>query len=480
MVEPCIVIIFGATGDLTQKRLFPALYNLSVNGQLPLNFACVAFARKEKTNESFRKEIKETLVLQNNNMWAQFEQQLFYLTSNFDDDTGYERLLELLSSIDKKMGTKKNRLFYLATPPKYFSLIVENLSKHKLIYPPEQANLKWSRVIIEKPFGQDITSAQQLQKKLLKHLHEKQIYLIDHYLGKETVQNLFAFRFANPLFESVWNANHIDHVQITVAEDNGVGSRAPFFEETGILKDVIQNHMMQLLSLVAMEPPKSFQSEDILKAKITLLQHIKKPIKKEDIIRGQYGHGFIEGRPVASYREEPNVSPSSITETYAAIKLFINNERWKNVPFYLRAGKRLAKKATEIAIMFKNTPSCCFLQNYGNTLVISIQPQESISLKINCKNPFDNIITQPVKMEFSYKDHFGFMAIEAYARLIKEAISGDKTLFISSKEALLSWQILDPIIKLWQQEQPKDFPNYAAGSWGPENSLLGNKKWRLL
>jgi len=480
IVDPCVMVIFGATGDLTQKRLFPALYNLSFEGLLPLNFACLSFARKEKTDAFFREEIKQTsLTGQCASCVDAFLQKIFYLQANFDNDDGYVHLKEQLSLFDKKFGTKQNRLFYLATPPKYFATIVEKLYFHKLLYSHHENLQRWSRVIIEKPFGHDLLSAQTLQNILLKYLSEKQIFRIDHYLGKETVQNIFAIRFANPLFESIWNHNHIDHVQITVAEDSGIGGRGTFFEETGILRDVMQNHMMQLLSLIAMEPPQNFSSSKVREAKVNLLKSIR-PIKKQDVIRGQYDRGFIQGNPVLGYREELNISKTSSVETYGAIKLHIDNDRWKNVPFYLRAGKRLPKKISEIAIVFKDSPSCRFLKNSNNVLAISIQPQESIALKINCKVPFDAAITQPVKMEFSYKDHFGLVTIEAYAKLIHECMLDNHTLFISDKETLYSWKIFSPIISMWNNTKANDFPNYQAGSWGPKDKLLGNKKWRLL
>lgn len=496
VADPCIMVIFGATGDLTARKLLPALYNLNKEGQLPSHFACVGFARRDKSHDDFRKEMEQgvnqfsrTKPL-DKEIWTTFSEQLYYHVSEFHDDEGYERLAELLKSLDSKYGTKGNRVFYLSTQPSFFPLIIEKLNQHQLIYKPGEVQDKWSRVIIEKPFGEDLDSANALQKEISKYLDESQIYRIDHYLGKETVQNLLVFRFSNPLFESVWSNRHIDNIQITVSEEIGIGTRGRFFEEAGILRDIVQNHMMQLLSLVCMEPPHNSKAEAIHNEKVKVIESIR-PFPKdrfdEFIIRGQYGPGFINGQQVIGYRQEQNVDTHSSVETYAAMELFIDNWRWFGVPFYLRAGKRLPKRTTEIAITFKPVPGFIF-QEMGktieqNVLVIRIQPDEGISLKINCKVPGINSPIQPVKMDFQYGAYFGSAPPEAYERLILDCMSGDNTLFARADEVIASWKLFTPVLKYWKETKPS-FPNYASGTWGPEaaDQLLerDNRKWRLI
>ncbi|HLB59332.1 MAG TPA: glucose-6-phosphate dehydrogenase, partial [Bdellovibrionota bacterium] len=438
MIDPCIVVIFGATGDLTGRRLAPALYNLGREGLLPPNFALVGFARKEKSHEQFRNEIKELISAHSRvkpideTFWQHFQEQIFYHQSEFDDDKGYASLATFLQSLDARFATRGNRLFYLSVQPKYFPLIIEKTHKAGLVYDPHKTTDKWSRVIIEKPFGHDFESAAVLQKDISKYLDETQIYRIDHYLGKETVQNLLVFRFANSIFESLWNYRHIDHVQITVAEDLGIGTRGHFFEEEGILRDVVQNHMMQLLSLVAMEPPVSLNASAIRDEKVKVLQSIRpmtSPDFENSVIRGQYGDGVINGQEVPAYRKEKDVSPNSNVETYVALRFFIDNWRWAGVPFYLRAGKRLPKRVTEIAIIFKDAPGVLFQQNgkrnEQNVLAIRIQPDEGIAMKMNCKVPGPSSPIQPVKMDFRYGSYFGESPPEAYERLIWDCILGD-------------------------------------------------------
>lgn len=495
--EPCIFVIFGATGDLTSRKLLPALYNLAREDLLPTNFACVGFARREKSNEDFRNEMKAAIndfsriKPVDENLWKNFNKQIYYHKAEFDDDNGYEELKALLAKMDKDLGTKGNRVFYLSTPPSYFPDIVKRLNKHGLIYNVNQVQDKWSRIIIEKPFGHDLPSAIALQKELTEYLHESQIYRIDHYLGKETVQNLLVFRFGNPIFEFQWNNHHIDNVQMTVAEDIGIGTRGHFFEEAGIMRDVIQNHMMQLLSIIAMEPPTNLCAHAIHDEKVKVLESIRPfPISELDkyAVRGQYGPGIVDGQEVKGYRQENNVDPNSNVETYAAIKLYIDNWRWAQVPFYLRAGKRLPKRVTEIAVTFKRAPGFAFEQRgkkiASNVIVIRIQPDEGISLRINCKVPGTNSPLQPVTMDFRYGSYFGSTPPEAYERLICDCLVGDSTLFARDDEVLTSWKILDPVIKYWKSTPPIDFPNYPAGSWGPTESekMLSRdgRDWRLL
>lgn len=493
--EPCVLVIFGATGDLTSRKLFPALYNLAREGLLPANFACVGFARREKTNESFRSEMKKAVnnfsrvKPVNDSIWERFDKQIFYHKSEFDDEKGYDSLKELLNRLDKEFGTKGNRLFYLSTPPSYFPDIVKKLNKHGLIYNVNEIKDKWSRIIIEKPFGHDLNSGISLQKELTTYLDESQIYRIDHYLGKETVQNLLVFRFGNPIFEFQWNNHHIDNVQMTVAEEIGIGTRGKFFEEAGILRDIVQNHMMQLLSIIAMEPPTKISPDAIHDEKVKVLESIR-PLNPTEldkfVVRGQYGDGIIEGEEVIGYREEENVNPLSNVETYAALKLYIDNWRWAQVPFYLRAGKRLPKRVTEIAVTFKRAPGFAFEHSgkriASNVIVIRIQPDEGISLRINCKVPGTSGSVQPVKMDFKYGSYFGAAAPEAYERLICDAMAGDSTLFARGDEVLTSWKFINPILDYWQTVPPKDFPNYPAGSWGPieaERLLLRDgREWR--
>lgn len=496
VASPCILVIFGATGDLTGRKLLPALYNLAREGQLPSHFACVGFARRDKTNEIFRKEMFDAVNKYSRvkpvdaALWSSFSEQLFYHRSEFHEDEGYENLNHFLLELDRKFDTQGNRVFYLSTQPSFFPLIVEKLYQHKLIYPANDSRGRFSRVIIEKPFGHDLSSAITLQKEISKNLDESQIYRIDHYLGKETVQNLMIFRFCNPIFESVWNNRYIDHVQITVSEEIGIGTRGHFWEEAGMLRDIVQNHMMQLLSLVAMEPPATLAADSIHDEKVKVMQSIRQlPMNAVDqvAVRGQYGPGYINGLEVPGYRQENDVAPDSNVETYVALELYIDNWRWAGVPFYLRSGKRLPKRATEIAITFKCAPACLF-QITGqaiepNILVIRIQPDEGIAFKINCKVPGLSNKVQPVKMDFRYGSYFGLTPPEAYERLICDCMAGDRTLFARIDEVLASWKLLTPLLYHWQKIKPA-FPNYESGSWGPvaADTMLARKghQWRLL
>lgn len=496
-IDPCLIVIFGATGDLTGRKLAPALYNLGREGLLPPNFGAIGFARRNKSDEEFREELKKDINSFSRvkpveeTFWNHFKEQIFYHTSEFDSDEGFERLAKLLGELDQKLSTRGNRIYYLSVQPKFFPIIIEKLRKHKLIYDAHETKDRFSRVIIEKPFGKNSESAADLQTFISQYLHETQTYRIDHYLGKETVQNLLVFRFANSIFESLWNYKHIDHVQITVAEDIGIGTRGHFFEEEGILRDIVQNHMMQLLSLVAMEPPVNLSAKAIRDEKVKVLQSVR-AFENLDfekyIVRGQYGKGYIEGKETVGYREEKDVNPESKVETFVALRLFIDNWRWAGVPFYIRAGKRLPKRATEIAITFKDAPGVLFQphghRNDPNVLAIRIQPDEGISLKINCKVPGPTSPIQPVKMDFRYGSYFGGPSLEAYERLIWDCILGDNTLFARSDEVEQSWKIFTPVLEYWAAHPFSDFPNYASGSWGPkladEMMAKDNRSWRLL
>jgi glucose-6-phosphate 1-dehydrogenase len=495
-IDPCLLVIFGATGDLTGRKLAPAIYNIGKEGLLPANFACVGFARREKSNEEFRDELKKNISSYSRTQpidegfWSTFQEQIYYHQSEFDSDEGYEALAKTLADLDKRYSTRGNRVFYLSVQPKFFPVIVEKLRKFNLIYDVNKEQESWSRVVIEKPFGHDLKSAGELQANIHKNLDESQTYRIDHYLGKETVQNIMVFRFANSIFESLWNYKHIDHVQITVAEDIGIGTRGAFFEEEGLLRDVVQNHMMQILSLIAMEPPVSLKASAIHDEKVKVLQSIR-PFTDEDfktIVRGQYGPGFVNGESAIGYRQEKNVNPDSQIETFLALRLYIDNWRWAgSVPFYLRAGKRMAKKSSEVAIVFKDAPGVLFQQpskkNEQNALTLRIQPDEGISMKINCKVPGPSSPLLPVKMDFRYGSYFGQSPPEAYERLFLDCITGDNTLFARSDEVDTSWKIFTPLLEYWAKT-PIDLPNYASGTWGPldADEMIGsdNRTWRKL
>lgn len=497
VADPCIMVIFGATGDLTARKLIPALYNLAHDGLLPAHFACVGFARRSWTHDEFREEMRDAVARFSRtkpideSLWESFSRQLFYHQSDFDNDDGYKSLQPLLNQIDKDLGTGGNRVFYLSVQPSYFPDVIRRLKANGLIYDADKEKEKWSRIIIEKPFGHDLKSAIALQQEITQHLAEDQIYRIDHYLGKETVQNLLVLRFTNPFFESCWNNHYIDNIQITVGEEIGIGTRGRFWEEAGMLRDIVQNHMMQLLSLVAMAPPISLRAEAIHDEKVKVLESIRPyPKNRIDdfIVRGQYGPGYINGDPVKGYREEDNVNPMSFVETYVALKLYIDDWRWAGVPFYLRAGKRLPKRATEIAVTFKGVPGLLFHSKdkmiEPNNLVIRIQPDEGASLRMNCKVPGLSNLTQPVKMDFRYGSYFGSTPPEAYERLICDCMAGDNTLFARIDEVLASWRFFNPIIDRWLATPAGHFPNYDAGTWGPlEADVLlarDGKKWRMI
>ncbi len=497
IADPCVLTIFGATGDLTKRKLMPALYNLAREGQLPAHFCCVAFARRDKTHEEFRQEMKEAVsqfsrvTPLDEELWEHFASTLFYHKACFTEDEGYQELDVFLKELDAQYDTAGNRVYYLSTQPSYFPDIVERLSTNGLIYDTADEATHYSRIIIEKPFGRDLESAQKLQTHVTRFLSEKQIYRIDHYLGKETVQNILNFRFTNPLFESLWNNKYVDHVQITAGEDLGIGTRGNFYEEAGLLRDIVQNHVMQLLSLVAMEPPVNLTADSIRDEKVKVVESIR-PIDLQNFskycVRGQYAHGYINGEDVVAYRQEHDVNPTSSMETYVALQLYVDNWRWAGVPFYLRAGKRLPKRATEVAITFKGVPGILFQADGqcvdGNTLVIRIQPDEGISLKVNCKVPGLGNLTQPVKMDFRYGSYFGQTPPEAYERLICDCMHGDGTLFARGDEVVASWRLLTPVLERWNESDPGNFPNYEAGTWGPNEAeellATGGRSWRLL
>ena len=474
--EPTVVVIFGASGDLTKRKLLPALFHLEQSNLLPDEFSVVGVARRPLQGE-FEKDMREGIlqfggVQEGEKKLDEFIGKVSYFAMNFDDPGGYDKLKTVLEGIDQKQGTKGNRLFYLATAPEYFAEIIEQLGKHGMAK-PQQGDV---HVIIEKPFGHDLASARQLNDEVNRVFAEDQIFRIDHYLGKETVQNILVFRFANGIFEPVWNRNYVDHVQITAAEDIGIEGRGPFYEKAGALRDVVQNHVMELLSFVALEPPVSFEADAMRREKVKVWRSVQ-PIHFMDAVRGQYGPGKVGGKDVKGYRQEDRVDPGSSTETYAALKLGIENWRWAGVPFYLRAGKRLAKRVTEITIQFKQPPQLLFKGQSGacrelqpNLIAMRIQPDEGISLRFGAKVPSPNMEVCPVNMNFSYAEAFGKSSANGYERLLLDAMLGDATLFAHRDGVEATWSLLTPILDYWAANKPKDLPNYAAGTWGPKSA----------
>ncbi|MGC2658448.1 MAG: glucose-6-phosphate dehydrogenase [Bryobacteraceae bacterium] len=474
--EPTVVVIFGASGDLTKRKLLPALFHLEQSNLLPEEFSVVGVARRPLQGE-FEKDMREGIlqfggVQEGEKKLDEFMAKVSYSAMNFDDPGGYSNLKTVLEGIDQKRGTKGNRLFYLATAPEYFAEIIEQLGRHGMAK-PEQGKV---HVIIEKPFGHDLDSARQLNDEVNRVFAEDQIFRIDHYLGKETVQNILIFRFANGIFEPVWNRNYVDHVQITAAEDIGIEGRGPFYEKAGALRDVIQNHVMELLSFVALEPPVSFEADSMRREKVKVWRSIQ-PIHIMDSVRGQYGPGKVGGKDVKGYRQEDRVDPNSATETYAALKVGIENWRWAGVPFYLRAGKRLAKRVTEITIQFKQPPQLLFKGQSGacrelqpNLIAMRIQPDEGISLRFGAKVPSPNMEVCPVNMNFSYAEAFGKSSANGYERLLLDAMLGDATLFAHRDGVEATWSLLTPVLDFWAANKPKDLPNYSAGTWGPKSA----------
>jgi glucose-6-phosphate 1-dehydrogenase len=475
---PTVVVIFGASGDLTARKLIPAIYNLSFDNLLPADFHLVGYGRKPISDGQFRKiaaaAIKEFSRRKlDPKVWARVAASTSYVQGEYDEKAGFRRLAAHIKKIEKGVGSEVQSLFYISTPPSVFEPIIQNLGESGLggRYKGQHHH---SKVIIEKPFGTDLDSARALNATLTSVFEENQVYRIDHYLGKETVQDLLVQRFANSIFEPIWNRNYIDSVQITVAEDQGVGTRAGYYEESGCLRDMIQNHTTQLLALTAMEPPGSFEAEALRDEKVKVLKAIEAIGlgSNGDAARAQYTAGMIGGKKVPAYTEEKGIAPDSATETFAAIRLSINNWRWQGVPFYLRSGKRMPRRVSEIAIQFKRAPGTIFPQKEGfnlaaNTLSFQIQPDEGLSLILNAKIPGLDTRTQPVKMSFRYATTFGSNTPEAYERLVLDAMIGDGTLFIRGDEAESSWAIYTPLLQFWKSQGRSGMEEYPSGSWGP-------------
>jgi len=482
-------VLFGASGDLTKRKLIPALFNLVKAKLLPDNFAVLGVSFDDLSDEAFRTQVSEFLPTAESDKkdleW--FRQRLFYERGEFGDPNTFAKLRERLNAVDAEHHTAGNYLFYLATAPKFFAQIVQQLGRAGL---SAQDNGRWRRVVIEKPFGHDLDSAKTLNQDIKTVLPESQIYRIDHYLGKETVQNIMVFRFDNAIFEPIWNRRYIDHVQITNAETVGVERRGGYFDTAGTLRDMVPNHVMQLLSLTAMESPVSFQADAVRNEQAKVLHSIQ-PLNSEDVlqrsVRGQYGPGVLGDEKVPGYRSEGGVAPESRTETFVALKLSIDNWRWAGVPFYVRTGKRLAKRHTEIAIQFKRTPfelfrKAPFHKLHTNTLVIQIQPVEGISLSFGAKIPGALLRVGSVNMSFEYNRYFGADANTGYEVLLYDCMIGDATLFQRADMVEAGWKVVDPVLDVWRALPPRKFPNYASGSWGPADAdqLLqqDERQWR--
>jgi glucose-6-phosphate 1-dehydrogenase len=481
--DPCTLVIFGASGDLTHKKLLPALYSLAFRRLLPERFAVVGVARTEGDDDQFRADMKEAVQKHardefRDDVWTPLAAAMRYVVTDFADDGGEDRVLQVLNELDEQFGTGGNHLFYLAVPPAAFETIVRELGKRR-------GREGWTRLIVEKPFGHDLESARELNAMLTQYFAEEEIFRIDHYLGKETVQNMLALRFANGIFEPIWNRQFIDHVQITVAESIGIEGRSGYYERAGAIRDIFQNHLLQLVALTAMEPPIDFTAESVRNEKVKVLKSIHTPAPRS-VVRGQYGRGFVEGEEVPGYREESGVAPDSATETFVAAKLYLDNWRWADTPFYVRMGKRLARRETTIAIEFKRAPHPPFEETAAeglqpNVLLVNIQPDEGVSLAIGAKVPGQGMTIRTVHMDFLYGGAFRTGMPEAYERLILDCMLGDGTLFTRADEVEEQWLLVDAIVAAWQRDRP-NFPNYPAGTWGPPSSFdlvqRDGRRWR--
>ena len=492
-VGPCTLVIFGASGDLTARKLIPALYHLSKDGQMPADFRIVGFARRAKSAAAWRVELREALAAYSRSLpvdeavWEAFAQRVEYCQGDLTDAAAYARLAALIGAFPTP-ELRQNLLFYLATSPSQFGVVAGHLHAAQLLH--RDGHGFWQRLVIEKPFGHDLESARELNHELTRFAHEQQVFRIDHYLGKETVQNILTFRFANSIFERLWNRDEVDHIHITVSEKIGVGSRGGYYVEAGALRDMLQNQLMEVLAFVTMEPPVSLDPEPIRDEKVKLLSSVRRlqPGQVADhVVRGQYREGFVTGEAQTAYRDEPKVNPQSDVETFVAVKLYIDNWRWAGVPIYLRTGKALPLSASEVRVQFKPTPNVLFAAQCGprldaNSITLRLQPNEGITLRFNGKVPGASTTIRPVRMHFSYDDEFGTDTPEAYERLLLEAIAGDPTLFIRRDEVETAWRIMDPIRADWGDTPLTEQEFYPWGSWGPAaaNELLAphGRDWR--
>jgi glucose-6-phosphate 1-dehydrogenase len=493
--DPCVMVIFGASGDLTKRKLIPAIFDLARQSLLPAGFTIVGVARTSMNDDGFRtyllQAMKEFGQLRENEsaLWESFAKRIFYISMDPSQGGEYPSLKQRLHSVATERGANGNFLFYLSTPPNLYTPIVQHLGSCAMNIPPNGDN--WIRIIIEKPFGVDVSSARKLNADVLKVFREDQVYRIDHYLGKETVQNLLVFRFANGIFEPIWNRNYIDHIQITAAETVGVENRGGYYEGAGALRDMVQNHMMQLLALTAMEPPVLFDAQQVRDEKQKVFQAIRQ-IKPEDVhrrtVRGQYSAGTVGGKTAAGYKNEKGVSPASTTETYVALKFTIDNWRWADVPFYVRSGKRLPKRVTEIAVQFKKTPHHLFTKLATdhlahNNIVIRIQPDEGISLKFSSKIPGSAFRLRPVTMDFRYGSSFGGHLADAYTRLILDCMLGDATLYARGDSVDVAWSLITPVHEGWMSNNQSRVYEYPAGTWGPKEAddmlAADGRRWRM-
>jgi glucose-6-phosphate 1-dehydrogenase len=476
-LEPNIFVIFGGAGDLTWRKLMPALFDLCQSRSIPAHFAIIAVDRIELADNALRKRLHDGVrkFARSGKTaardWTEFSKHVRYLRGDFKNNATYKELSERCANLEKEWGSKAQRIFYMATPPSLFGEIPRFLAHAGL-----SADVERARIVIEKPIGYDLESARALNGVLASGFQESQIFRIDHYLGKETVQNILAFRFANPLFEPIWNRRYVDYVTITVAEEVGVEHRGGYYDGAGALRDMVQNHLLQLLCLVAMEPMVSFEADEIRNKKVDVL-HAVRPIPHDTVhrstVRGQYGKGWIGGKKVRAYREEGGVPPDSHTETFAALRLFVDNWRWQDVPFYLRTGKRLARQVSEVAIQFRAVPHQSFpleatLDWQPSRLVMSIQPDEGIVLRFQAKHPGPKMVLQPVDMRFNYRESFATPSPEAYVTLLWDVINNDGTLFMRADQVEAAWRLLMPVLDTWKASPPNDFPNYASGTWGPD------------
>jgi len=490
--DPSIIVLFGATGDLAHRKVVPALYQLWRSNLLPHEFMLVAIGRRPYDNETFRAEIRTALEQHSRVLpldteaWGTFAQRIDYQRLDFDDAAGFEVLAARLDAVDKDRGTRGNRLFYLATQPSQFAEIVAQLGRVGLDHETHDGG--WRRIVIEKPFGHDLDSARRLNREVGKVFRESQVYRIDHYLGKETVRNLLVFRFGNGIFEPLWNRRYVDHVQITVAESIGIESRGAFYEQTGASRDVLQNHLLQLVSLIAMEPPATFEANALRDEKVKVLRaiDIAPADVPHNVVRGQYGPGWVAATQVPGYRGEPDVDPESETETFVAARFMIDDWRWSGVPFYVRTGKRLPKRATEIAIQYREVPHRLFkdegVEPDANLLAIRIQPDEGIMLRFGAKVPGLGLDVRSVTMDFTYGSAFSVDSPDAYETLILDALQGDASLFTRADEVEEAWSIVDPIVESWATSPAPDVPNYDAGTWGPDAAeqlmVRDGRRWR--